>query len=328
MNIEFKVNKPHLWLESIANTIGVGIINDTVYLPDKIGEGFIKQVHYDKEFTVNYLHIKPKLSLNFIRKQGSEKTVSPIFFYINNNTHIQQFKQEIIYVGLNSSNGIFWPSNQIESKWICPINSCISNISVTIHHDWILSNFNPNEENYISMLLSEKSSFYLFDDISAEMIPILISMESILHRNPIESMDKLILKSKTIELLYLFFTKLIDRPQKNMLGKIHPQDFKKIFEIKAFIQENYYKEIKVKRVANEFSFSESKLQKMFSHVFGKSLYQYLVTIRMQQAKLLLKSGKYSVSEVGGMVGYTNLSHFSSMFFKHHGIYPKQCILYK
>lgn len=67
--------------------------------------------------------------------------------------------------------------------------------------------------------------------------------------------------------------------------------------------------------------SDSKIQKLFKHIFGKSIYQYILSIRMEHAKNLLQSGNYSVSEVGFQVGYSNLSHFSKMFYKHYGIKP-------
>jgi AraC-like DNA-binding protein len=45
------------------------------------------------------------------------------------------------------------------------------------------------------------------------------------------------------------------------------------------------------------------------------LYEYYQKNRMHKAKELLHTGKYSVSQVGSMLGYQNLSNFSASFKK-------------
>lgn len=47
---------------------------------------------------------------------------------------------------------------------------------------------------------------------------------------------------------------------------------------------------------------------------------------MSEAKKMLVSKKYNVSEVGNMVGYSNLSHFTKKFKEFIGITPKQFLM--
>lgn len=137
MNVEFSVNKSHLWLQNLANKLNVEIYDNTVYFPAEIGEGFIKQFHFSDEFTLNYLRFRLTKPFNFIHRPGNEKTVSPIFFYINDLTYEQHIKESSFKVGLKAANGIFWPSNQIETKWPLPLNEWVSNITITIYHKWL-----------------------------------------------------------------------------------------------------------------------------------------------------------------------------------------------
>ncbi len=52
------------------------------------------------------------------------------------------------------------------------------------------------------------------------------------------------------------------------------------------------------------------------------LYEYYQKNRMHKAKELLETTKYSVSDVGSLLGYQNLSNFSHAFKKEFGQLPK------
>ena len=56
--------------------------------------------------------------------------------------------------------------------------------------------------------------------------------------------------------------------------------------------------------------------------FGHAFYNQA---RMDEAYRRLKSGRYSVSEVGYDMGYSSLSKFSSMFKKLKGILPNEVV---
>jgi AraC-like DNA-binding protein len=61
--------------------------------------------------------------------------------------------------------------------------------------------------------------------------------------------------------------------------------------------------------------SPSKLKNSFKEIYGLPVYQYYQKHRMNKAKAMLLSRKYSVREVGIEVGYSNLSNFAKAFRK-------------
>jgi AraC-like DNA-binding protein len=67
--------------------------------------------------------------------------------------------------------------------------------------------------------------------------------------------------------------------------------------------------------------SPTKLKTDFKALYGLPIYEYFQKNRMMHAKLLLLENKYSIKEVGNMVGYTNLGHFAGSFRKEFGILP-------
>lgn len=57
-------------------------------------------------------------------------------------------------------------------------------------------------------------------------------------------------------------------------------------------------------------------------MYGVTMYQYFQHMRMEKARILLLSFKYSINEVGRQLGYSNLSHFATAFKKELGNFPK------
>lgn len=69
--------------------------------------------------------------------------------------------------------------------------------------------------------------------------------------------------------------------------------------------------------------SPTKLKNDFKLLYGLPIYEYYQKNRMLRAKSLLMLGKYSIKEVGMMVGYSNLSHFAQTFKKEFGFLPSE-----
>jgi hypothetical protein len=65
--------------------------------------------------------------------------------------------------------------------------------------------------------------------------------------------------------------------------------------------------------------NQCSLKRGFKAVFGTSLYAYFQAERMRHAKDLLPNN--SVTETAVLLGYTNVSHFSSAFRRHFGVLP-------
>lgn len=69
--------------------------------------------------------------------------------------------------------------------------------------------------------------------------------------------------------------------------------------------------------------SPTKLKNDFKRMYGVPIYSYRQKNRMVKAKSLLLLSKYTIQEVGRMVGYTNLSHFAKAFKKEFKILPSE-----
>lgn len=321
MKIEIYADKPENFLSNIANQFNVKVENNTLYLPEKYGKGYIKQINFSKGLALSYYELVLHNSITIIRKKSENDKILPIIFWTSNSGINQEINLEKKLIGLNSPYGIFAPSNNIETTYTFPANVLIKNITLTINTDWLLDNLS-SENDYINKCILQNKSYFIFEEITSQMLETIKSMENIFNNQFHRSLSKIYLNSKTLELLTHFFEKLLERPLNNQTININPVDVDNIFKVKGLIMSNFVNIPNTSFLAKEAGMNERKMQKCFKQIFGESIYQYALSIKMKEAQKLLETKKYSVSEVGYNIGYSNLSHFTEKFKKHFGINPK------
>lgn len=77
------------------------------------------------------------------------------------------------------------------------------------------------------------------------------------------------------------------------------------------------------QLALRLGISETQLKSGFRAMYGTSVMQYCIAQRIEAAKLLLKDGHHSISEIGDMVGYEDHSAFSRAFRRLSGCTPQE-----
>ena len=81
--------------------------------------------------------------------------------------------------------------------------------------------------------------------------------------------------------------------------------------------------LNISYLASLCGISEVYFRKLFLNSFGVSPKEYIIQKRIDYAKILLKSGSFSVSEIATLCGYTEPCHFSREFTKRVEIPPSQ-----
>lgn len=132
-----------------------------------------------------------------------------------------------------------------------------------------------------------------------------------------------LITARALEVLTNVALHFINEVNKDELAGLHIDDFNTLTAIKKKIISNLDISFTIEELSLEFGVSPTKLKKDFKHLFGTSIYKFYNQARMDEAYRRLKSGKFSVSEVGYDLGYSSLSKFSSMFKKVKGILPNE-----
>lgn len=96
--------------------------------------------------------------------------------------------------------------------------------------------------------------------------------------------------------------------------------YRRIVQAKLFIDSNYAKNIDVSNISDEAHFSKFHFIRLFKKAYGRTPHQYLIFVRIEQAKDLLQAGN-PVSDVCFSVGFESLTSFSGLFKRIVGVTP-------
>ncbi|ULT56630.1 response regulator transcription factor [Neobacillus drentensis] len=96
-----------------------------------------------------------------------------------------------------------------------------------------------------------------------------------------------------------------------------------IKKILDYLNDHYTEPLTLTGVAQYFHFNPSYLSSYFSTHHGEGFIEYLNRIRIEEATKLLIQGTARISEISGMVGYSDHSYFCKVFKKIKGLSPSQ-----
>ena len=93
-----------------------------------------------------------------------------------------------------------------------------------------------------------------------------------------------------------------------------------IKDVIEYINRHFHEAITLEQMAKHFSISKSHLSSYFRKYIGVSPYEYLLNVRLEQAKRLLTHGG-SITDVCYACGFSDYSHFIQFFKKRTGMTP-------
>lgn len=94
-------------------------------------------------------------------------------------------------------------------------------------------------------------------------------------------------------------------------------------DIKNTIKKRYSKQISISEMIKELYISSGHANILFKRATGKTIFDYLTEYRMEMAKKLIKDPYSRIYIVASSVGYSNISHFCSLFKNYTGLSPTE-----
>lgn len=96
-----------------------------------------------------------------------------------------------------------------------------------------------------------------------------------------------------------------------------------IESVTNYFHEHFHDQISIEDYLEDKNININMFFKKFKAYTGLSPLQYLLDIRISNAKSLLESTDYTISEISSIVGYDNALYFSRLFHKHVGMSPRE-----
>ena len=110
----------------------------------------------------------------------------------------------------------------------------------------------------------------------------------------------------------------------SILTKPKPDRTNHVQRVVDRILSSYMFKLSVEEIAKELGIHSCHLSRLFTKKMGCSIRQYLLTIRIANAKNHLNRG-YSVKETALLCGFNDTSNFSKLFKKEVGLSPRQWV---
>lgn len=235
--------------------------------------------------------------------------------------YVQTFEQESAQMQVGTQNGVFLYDALFPITVDVPANTSLKIIGFKFDI--------AQKESVISDALTAIAQLFKEDEGVAYHTN--LSQESerlftdILHYYSLEKHRKALIVSRAIESFTILATNLEKLNNEDELNGLHIDDYTRLQSIKQRLSTNFEERETVEELAESHGVSVSKLKRDFKTLFNCSITQFYTNARMDEAHRRLKSGEYTVSEVGYDMGYSNLSKFSEMFKKTKGISPRDVV---
>ena len=100
-------------------------------------------------------------------------------------------------------------------------------------------------------------------------------------------------------------------------------DSRRIQKVKTFIDKNYRYEIRLPQVADIAGMSPSAFSRFFKLHTGRNLSDYIIDLRLGYASRMLVDSTHSIAEISFNCGFNNLSNFNRIFKKRKGCSPSE-----
>lgn len=303
-------------MADFTQAMGATVDGRFIHIPESKGGGYITGFSWGNELRTmirNY-HLKEDVFVEWTNK-AMEKQEHLVFLLsgifpslIQSDEPLLPEKATILICRQHVSTVITMPSNTI-----------FGSVTIGVSQHYLHQLFGHIDHPLVVSVLESEDDFMLETGIS----PQIIKTASDMLQPPIpESIESHYYKLKCEELLCYTVALLMQREAIPM-SRMHMDDIKAIYAIKLQLQSHLDEPPNIAALAKEAGMSEPKLRKLFKQTFGKGVFDYYQTERMQKAAQLLSEKRLTVSEVGYQLGFTNLSHFSRVFAEHIGTKPKK-----
>ncbi len=303
-------------LQHFAESFKVKVIKNTLYLPEEIGNGYLKLIILPNglQGIISDYTIHTDLLINRTRNASDNFTLRFDEVLIPEIQDLASLPS--LPTGANPvRSAVYLGSTKYDWMFFCTKGTQVKGVNVLFSREW-LEGFVAVESvgEIIKKYLSLKMSAFNYEPMDLEYKRLLSEILKVNNENVFENF---IVQNRVMLLLERFFTRIYYKMSDTHFEvKLSNDDINSLKMVEKELLKDFTAEPPgITKLARMAAMSPSKLKGSFKEIFGLPVYQYYQKHRMNRAKAMLLSRKYSVREVGMEVGYSNLSNFAKAFRK-------------
>ena len=259
-------------IELFANLLGTELENRKLEIPDRFGKGYCRGFVFNEHIRMiisNY-----ELYEDLAIENPDIDTAGKMIFF--------KFQNVFSQSGIPS---VMIGTSRLNTDDVISIHSNTATINIEIDAHYLNSLFYSYEKSPILKGLLQNAQPYLFEQVLYSSLQEIVN--DIISENTEEVFELFFLRVKAEELICRLLMDLGKRDEKQLYA-LNFHDIEAIYRIKALIIED----LGVPPVISELSviagMSPTKLKRLFSQIFGNSIFSYYQDLRMKEAAALLR----------------------------------------
>ncbi|MXV14524.1 helix-turn-helix transcriptional regulator [Hufsiella ginkgonis] len=304
-------------LLNFADLLGTTVKDNRLEIPGKFGRGYCAGFMLNEHIRMlisNY-ELNEPLTIN---NPDIDTTRKIIFFKFQN--IFPKAKSVLSEKPVMQTPSVLVATSRINTDELISVHTNIATVTIEVDATYLNGLFTLPEESHLLQSLLENTQPLLFEQL------IHPSLQKIVHEmvnEPINgTFESFFLRVKAEELICRLLTEL-EKRDKKYLYPLNGGDIQAVYQVRDQLLEHLETPPVITALAVGAGMSPTKLKRLFSQIFGNSIFNYYQGFRIKEAARLLREEKLSVSAAGYKLGYTNLSHFSRVFEEHIGVKPKK-----
>jgi len=294
-----------------------------LHLPAVYGEGFLKP-----EILPNQLQallfdftIRQDIFLNRVKSTEEFYTLCFDEVHIASNITIKMGR-EFFARDAHLRSAALLTSSLFDFGYIARKGTRAKGVHIIITRDWMRTYLGiGSEDKILSRYIALKSASFNFEPLDTDYRHLL--NETLEENAPKYPMGKTHIQNRVMLLIERFFTRLYKKIQ--ALPTIKPvsdQEIQQLMRVEYLLVRDFsVKPPTLPELARVSMMSQSKLKNLFKKVYDLNPYEYYQKNRMLRAKYLLSTREFSIKEIGGKLGFKNLSNFTIAFKKEFAMLP-------
>ena len=320
------------WLKGFAKTIKVPVRAGRVDIPPGKGEGYLLASRINADISYLVMNFSLQEDLIFSRQKSSLYGLCLFFnqVTVSNFFAIRDPRHSITDKNPNRSN-IFLSSTNYELEITYSRHSRLQRVGIFFSPAFI--NRHIKKDILLDLLVYADNRLLNInkEPITFEYRQMLDDIFGADNRSPL---SHLLLQNRilllTEKFLHAFLTKVPSTPtppspSPRIRGK-EKKDIEALKGVEKILSSNQLQKFpSIDSLSRAAMMSSTKLKIKFKQIYGMKLYEYYNRSRLEQAREMLKTGNYSVKQVGLYIGFSNLSNFAKAFKKEFGILPKEVL---
>lgn len=212
-----------------------------------------------------------------------------------------------------------FPSIKTNNRFLA--NREYATFSINFHPEYLerMAEHFPLIRNLLDRVENQQPA-NITDTYHYATMEMLTIVQDILHCDFEGEIKKLYLDAKVTEYLIQLMDKASSL-EKSPLVRLSPYDIDRIKEAREILLQHIENPLTIIDLAHKVGINDFKLKKGFRQLFGTSIFDYLLTIRMEKARHMLLESDKPVFEIAFSTGYRNVSNFTAAFKRSFGYSP-------